>query len=270
MVCSLAALPAVSPLAGAADILYRPVQAEVLKPQSSGREAAGVIALFEGRYRSAGSPRIMVYWNRTLAPLVPETLTTSVVVRETGDASLDSNVAGDGQGEDRRSSSRWKEDFSTEVTVKRPTPPPPDTRRGGLSEHFDFAVEAGMLKALRDAGTVLVDRSAALRITRLERSSAGENLEMLALSGHADLLMEVLVTHDPAAARMWGYRISVKDLRDGRLVAALYTESDPAALVVRHRGTAHGFQRDQEAMKHQDVGRELGLRIMEELAVQLR
>ncbi len=266
VVCMLGILPAASMSVAAADILHRPGQPEVLIPQSNAREAAGVFALFESRYRGAGSPRIMVYWNRTLAPLVQEAPSTSITIRERGDGSLDSDQAGEG----RKSSARWKEDHSTEVTVKRAAPPPLDMRRGGLSEHFDLAVEAGMLQALREAGALLIDRSAALRLTHLDRSPAADTLEMLALARHADLLLEVLITSDLAARRTWGYRVSVKDLRDGRLLAALHTETDPAASPIRHRGTPHGFRRDQEAMKYQDVGRELGLRIMEELASQLR
>jgi len=230
-----------------------------------------VLALFEARYKSAGSPRIMVYWNRTLAPILPETPSTSITARERGDASLEASSSSSGDAaQARKGDLRWAEDYSTQVTLTGPATPLPDTARGGLAEAFDFAVEAGMQQVLRDAGAVLVDRNAVLRLTRLDNNPDAISLEMIALSKYADLLLEVLVTHDVESGTRWAYRVNLKDLRDGRLVAALYTEADPAVGVVRHRATSRGFVRERSSVKHQEIGRELGLQVLEETARQLR
>lgn len=256
--------------------LYRPGQREVLEPPTqTARIDAGVIALFESRYKSAGSPRVAVFWNRALSPELTDRASVTATLRDEESETLrerNSGGAVDAGKTTANVDATWTGERTKRLSISGPARD--EQSRNLMREPDDWAVETMFLQTMTDAGARLIDRSTVLRLTQF-RDRAGDEanrkmLEMAALSKHADLLLEVLVTPDHRAFSGWGFRVQVKDLRDGTLVASLYTEAKPAAAnAVAFRATDRGFERVSVEPKRVDVGRELAVQVMAEMTKRL-
>ena len=260
----------------AQDDLYRAGQRAVLEPTTKPeRDDAGVTALFASRYQSSGRPRIAVYWNRILSPELADRPSASLTIRDqaaeelrerAGGASDESRKSGDTKEVD------WTRNGTARITVAGA--PRDEQSRRAMQEADDWAIQGAFVRTMADAGARLVDRSTIVRLTQY-RDRAGEEanrktLEMAALSDHAELLLEVQMTRDAKTFSGWGFRVELKDLRDGMLLASIYTAAQPANVVsTSFRATDRGFERVTIDPTPADVGHELAIQVMADLAKRL-
>ncbi len=77
-----------------------------------------------------------------------------------------------------------------------------------------------------EGGARLIDRNLIMRATALRSADKGDgqSIEMSALEGKADLLVEVMQTYDPGAPTGYTFRVDVKDIRSGTLLANVVTQ----------------------------------------------
>jgi len=258
------------------DDLYRAGQRAVLEPTTkTERDDAGVTALFATRYQSSGRPRIAVYWNRILSPELADRPSASLTIRDQAEEELRER---DGSASDelRKGGDTkevgWTRNGTARITVAGA--PRDEQSRRAMQEADDWAIQGAFVRTIADSGARLVDRSTIVRLTQY-RDRAGEEanrktLEMAALSDHAELLLEVQVTRDAKTFSGWGFRVELKDLRDGMLMTSIYTAAQPAnAASTSFRTTDRGFERVTIDPTPADVGHELAIQVMADLAKRL-
>ena len=176
-----------------------------LVPSSATQAAVGQ---FGAAYNKAGKPRIALFWNRELTDQV--STDSREVTRINAHRSRDGN------------------DYSLSASQGRETTALPH-RNSSLSERDLWLVETEFTQRLLDAGAVLVDRAAIVRMTAVGASAPASmpGIEMSALAGKADLLLEVLLTRDDSAPLGWGFRSNLKDVRSGRVLGSQYLSAMP-------------------------------------------
>jgi hypothetical protein len=173
--------------------------------------SASPSASFSAAYRRAGSPRVIVFWNREFSDEVASRYTD--VVR--GHSESRSGVSG---GESYR---------TDDLAVSAGTERGDDSRReSDFTERADWKLESAFLSGLAGNGVALVDRNTVMR--KAGRGAAlmpnQQSIETDALVGFADILIEVLQTSDDAAPLGTSFRISVKRIRDGRLISQFVSD----------------------------------------------
>lgn len=168
----------------------------------------GAVDRFAEAYAKANRPRIAIFWNRELSDRLGSA--GREVLRMQGQAARDGSHFS-------LSASRGNE---TEREA---------SRRTTLSERDTWLVETEFVQRLLDAGAVVLDRAAILRLTGANATGA-ENLqavETAALVGKADLLLEILLTPDPNAPLGWGFRSNCKEVKTGRILGTQYLTAMP-------------------------------------------
>lgn len=221
----LAVLVAVSALPAQAQ--YRSGMPETLTPApramgapSSSNEA------FRAAYAKAGRPRIAVFWNRDL----DDRLSTDYdsVLQASHDSSRVAAVAVAPHGGVVGAA----EQISA-VTTVRAGERAAEVRgaRSGLPERTDWPVATAFNGHLQSAGVRLVDRTLAMRAlaaaaTADERRDV-QTVEIKALQDKADLLVEILQTPDEAAPLGVMFRIDVKAIASGEILASVASDGQP-------------------------------------------
>lgn len=143
-----------------------------------------------------------------------------------------------------------------------------------LHRFYDPVTEMAFLQGLREAGVRLVDRNVAIRLMHKKVREADYEgrklLEMDALVAYAEMLVEVEVGRDAKTSEGREYHVQVKDLRDGSLVAALFT---PAATEEdrkgRYRAGERGFEKVIEPASPDARGKQLAKELIAELNARL-
>lgn len=229
-----AALAVAAPLAAPASAQMRGNQPATLPPPPSRADPALLaIDRFRGAYRQAGSPRIVILWNREFS----DELSSEYEDRVTRDATtseeenqVDEETAGPAGTMATRDRNLLKREMSEDVAgTKRVR----SKRAQLVSEPVQWQMEENFQATLRAGGADIVDRNAAMRRTGLalgadERANV-QAIEMAALSQSADWLVEVLMAPDSRAPDGVGFRINVRDLRSDRLLANFATGGRPRA-----------------------------------------
>jgi hypothetical protein len=217
---------------------------------------AAAVAQFAASYTKAGKPRMVLFWNRELDDRV------GAESREV--TRINTHRSGDGN------------DYSLTASQGRESSSAPQ-RSNSLSERDLWLVETEFTQRMLDAGAALVDRAAIVRITAAGTSAPTSmpSIEMSALAGKADLLLEVLLTRDPSAPLGWGFRCNLKEVRSGRVLGSQYLSAMPE-LPPRgepgFRAGPKGYERvEAEPVKLpiRAVGETLAAQAMSELARRL-
>lgn len=255
---------------------FREGDAEVLRPlpppPSAGQAAAGN---FRAAYARARQPRILVFWNRAFSDEVSSTYRQSLRAEAGTDVSSSARVehqAGWGGSlttADTRGSSRSTLDAS--VGAEREE----RLRDNPLDESDDFAVEAAFSATLATNGAQLIDRSLAMRTSRGARGAGSQPnmqaIETEAATGRANLLIEVLQAPAPGTAVGVVFKVTVKDIRGARLLAAFTSTGRAPPVRARLVAGPGGFVRAAPPVQGPDgVGRELANQTMAAMARALR
>jgi hypothetical protein len=235
------------------DSMYRtglpPVLDKPAPPPVTGDSAS--LNRFRQAYAARRSPRIAIWWNRELSDQV-----ASRWVSETANIGAIAGTAERGWN----SAVIGVVGAGVKQTAERTVG---DPKRPGLAELPTWDFEAAFANAYLDAGAKLVDRATILRTIGGGQQNTNarpdvQAIEAAALLGKADLLMEVLLTGDPAAKTGWAFRVSAKDIQTGELVMTMVT---------RATGPETGAPMTFEALPKIDVvSRRLAIESMDRLA----
>ena len=247
---------------------YRDNMPEVLRapppPPSAAQRGAASASAFRSAYARKKSPRMVIFWNRQLT----DSLSTSY--EEWSRLSL-----ADGQYVDQAVS----EDGSTTVAGRaveaeyragRTSATADGARAVGLPERADWRAAQGFNRMLLSGGARLIDRTLIMRATALRKGidrGDAQAIEMSALVGKADLLVEVLQTPDDGAPSGYTFRVDVKDIRSGTLLATVVTQGNPPPSGPgRFVAGANGYERERPLPPSVDqVGARVATEVMQAL-----
>jgi hypothetical protein len=144
---------------------------------------------------------------------------------------------------------------------------PPDASRASPGEAIVWQLEAGYRGALQHAGMRFVDRAAATRQQARGNRSATPDLQAMeteAISRRADYLLEVLMTPDLGSPTGWSFRIEMKGIHTGDVIASFVSTGAPRASGERrYIATARGFELYEEPVSIARVGQELAYQTMQ-------
>ena len=251
-----------------------------------GRESlpAADLAGFQQAYGRKGRPRLAIFWNRSLNDTLGEWYGNDrVVIRD--------NSAGSVGGK--------PESRTGETSIEH------QRRAGGASgryqpsETWEWAFEDGFMKPMFDAGVVMVDRAAIMRLTAANKAAASggtadnQLIEAIALQNMADYLVEVLTS--PSSKSRVGYelRARVIDVKNGQIVSSVnsrrmpgwgpdknqYVASDrgfqkvedetvgPTGGKVEYRGSSSGFEKREKPPRIEEIAQNLATNVMNGLAL---
>lgn len=239
-------------------------------------DAPAIRDAFARAYAGEGRPRLAVYWNRRFTDRLSQWV-------EVGYLSLARELELTGAIDGRRGRERMpllaREDREVEVTRNAgPTPEDADLRPLAAAE---FA--AGFNAPLLATGAQIVDRATIMRVTdsnmrrngeRRRRGSDAQLVETEALKSFADYIFEVTALADRAAELNAAFRVQVKRIPDGLIVAHRVVRGpDPEIGDGDRRANAwetdgQGYLRKprRASVRAADLGRHVALRTMDALA----
>lgn len=241
-------------------------------PPPPGLVAAGN---FRAVYGRVGRPRILVFWNRTFSDEVTSNYRDNLRAEATSNSSASSaTVARRGWNSDRVDSTAEGSSRST-LDVSTGTDRVDQGRYNPLGEDVDFAVEAAFSETLAANGARLIDRSLAMRTARGARGPGSrpnmQAIETEAATGRADLLVEVLQTPAPGTPTGASFKVTVKDIRQARVLAAFTTSGRQPYVKPALVAGPGGFVRAAApGTSPSGVGREIANQTMAALARSLR
>ncbi|HEX8446911.1 MAG TPA: hypothetical protein VF649_09885 [Sphingomonas sp.] len=253
--------------AGAAQAQYRPDVPEVLEPQPVVDAGASSAGTFRAAYARQGSPRVALFWNRVLTDEARNQYVERLNLRSRSGVLAARND--DGEGGEAAGAVSVHEIDATRGTVRAP-----EAARASMDEVDDWKVGAAFNGVLRAAGVRLIDRSLMMRVGA-RQTGQDDNLQAVetsALMGKADVLMEVLQTPDPASPIGYSFRVDIKDILSGAVIASLVEDGENRSpRPGRFVAGPSGFVRSTPApFDLDDMGRSLARRVMTALAAQWR
>lgn len=207
---------------------------------------------FGQAYAKASRPRMAVWFNRTLSDRVEEWVTP---VRAKG-----ALVNSKGEVQQLEASLQFRD--------------PNHTVRDMPGEDWVWAFEDGFDRPLLDQGVKLVDRAMILRLTAAangadpDKTVALKKVEVDALKGHADLMIELLIKRAPDSKSGYNYQARVVQVADGRILAVVNApDLETSVKAGRFEATDKGYERPQagKAVAVNDVAGQLADEVMRRL-----
>jgi hypothetical protein len=246
--CAVCVMPLVAPDRGMAQ--YRPDAAPVLESpkRPPPPRPYDPVPAFKAAYERAGRPRVALLWNRLLDDQVDTPSTRfdlSTTTRSAHSSELEERTAGDaGDSTFRERNGSFSESRLRRQGIERATRPQRETR---FSERDAALLLNAFSGEFARGGLQFVDRDLAIRATAASRHRDGGDPQLIetdAITGFADLLMEVLLVPDPEAPLAYGFDVRLKNLRTGQQVLSVYSQGRPGASPAQGRweATSNGFE----------------------------
>lgn len=239
----IAALSAVAGLAPVA-AQYREGTPEVLAPRP--RAVDPVVrdaAISAAAYAAAGSPRIVVFWNRELTDRLSNDYDAVVLSRSAASGEATASISRNGRHASRTADSS----FGSETRVGR-REVTDDRRDAWLGEDAEWQFLDGFQERLQGAGLRLVDRQVAMRALAASPDNPGDKqaVEMQGIARLSDLMMTIVQT--PATGTPLGvrFKVTVSDIHDGSILATVISDgSGPPPAPGRFVAGTNGFERER-------------------------
>ncbi len=223
-----------------------------------------IISEFRQSYRRAGTPRMAIYLNRELSDEVREwqTMVSSVYSARVTPYGI----------RERQITSRIEGNIE-------------DEKRPSAQESWMWLFEDGFVQAFLEANAKLVDRTVIMRLKAAEkqgddyRSMAVRKVEMEALKGKADVLVEILVQINPNTQLGYVFKASAKSVNTGQILANAtsvnweYKTDDGYEEKVVATNTGYDFVKQKRVVKLPEVNlvsRDLALALMLSLSKNLQ
>jgi hypothetical protein len=245
---------------------------------------AASIAEFKQAYTKAESPRIAVYFNKSLSDEVREWLTASrdvmsgkgekVSVGESGATLVTpggvvvetgSETTAEGSDDTERGVTTYTQRHLEEL------------RRTNPEEIWMWRFEDNFLQPLLKGGAKTVDRATILRLVAAASGKQGDayspiavkKIEMDALSEYADIFVEILVTRDHTSPSGYAFKASAKETKTGIVVGSVaktgrdyrYEKSYEAVTT----SSGYKIRRGSAALVLENVSQELAVDLMNSL-----
>jgi hypothetical protein len=237
----------------------------------AGPDAGAIAREFRRAYAAADAPRLAVYWNRSFSARLSQWVAQGRLrVSQTGSAAADIRTP-----EGRHSADVRTERAGTAALERNAGQ---DRRRAGMGTLADAEFEAGFTDPMLDAGAQLVDRATIMRVTDsttgrgagTQRLDDVQLVETEALKEFADYVVEVTMLPDAAAPGDKAFRVQVKRIPDGLIVANLVTRGRrPAGPPdATWRATSGGYEKEvvTPTVSAAEIGRHVALETMSALA----
>jgi hypothetical protein len=230
-------------------------------------EVEAAVGRFQVVYARRGAPRLGLFWNRDLGDQLTrwETRRRHVVTGR-GDA----EVQEPGKEAGRTAA-------SSEITASDQRLGP-EARRRGPGERLEWELQDGFLDPLLRAGVRVVDRATIIRIVGVREASRGrpgesqepQSVELLALQGFADILLEILLAPAPETDDGIELRAVAKEIATGTIVTQVSTRTMRRLVRTgpQYVATPRGFEPRPVPTILQDLTTQLALALMDSLAVQ--
>ena len=237
-----------------------------------------LVRQFAASYDKGGRPRLAFYWNRQLTDTLAQwysdsrTITTGKTANSTeGDLTL-------------------KQSGSTQNTVETQRRNGSDYTRKQPAETWEWEFQDGFLSPFLQANAIMVDRTAIMRIMGAGAEEIEpRTVEIMALQGMADLLVEVLVADSAQANTGYELRARILDVKTGRILAMVNSrglkewqrkdqavatkngfdlpdEDDesfgPERADQRYKATSTGFERKRKPPKLNVIAQNLAYNVM--------
>jgi hypothetical protein len=207
---------------------YRKNQPEVLTPEKQPTAMAAMPAFnpvgFTAAYRKAGSPTMVVLWNREFSDMLQQDTAAQVSIDTTrvGAASVTREAGPGWSAADAAAAGRSNTTITTRDTKTV------QAARGGPGERVNLQMRGAFIQTLVGSGVRLVDRNLVMRTTAASKKGGldSQEIETAAFVKHAKLLMEVLNTPDASSPSGWATFVSVKRLADGVLLMEGYMDGN--------------------------------------------
>jgi hypothetical protein len=261
------------------EALYRPDTPAVLQPAEADlfRHRDEIVREFARAYGAQGRPRVALFWNRLYDDRVSE-WTSGVRVTESERTRLNGSISGErsnGSGAAGSIAGSLGADLSRDRSMQAEWRAPQQAR-WSLDEALALELEAGFTALLTEAAVAVLDRAAIMRLQdRAQRSATADaqRLETDALLGRADLLIELVMAPHPSAPLGASFKVTVKEVRTGRIVTSR-TGDGHAALQASGQRWEVGDDGFVRASGQREtawlVGEELALDLMAALAERWR
>ena len=196
---------------------------EVLTPSPGAAAPMGFnAAAFDRAYARAGRPAIALLWNREFSDMLEQNTVT--MARKDAQGAM---IAGGQATRTGTTGTRLEAaEVRSTVVVQVGEVKTQQQRRLGPAENVDLQMRNGPRShAMTSGGVALIDRNTVMRTTGRGKAGAdAQQVETDALDKHAALLMEVLNTPDPASPTGWATQVSIKRVKDGRILATGYVD----------------------------------------------
>jgi hypothetical protein len=260
-----------APLTGQVDIDRPTGTVLVPPPRPDYRQAvAAVVDRFQPLYVKHGSPKIAVYWSRQLTDRLGQWVADErLVISSQAGAMVESSKLPSTSG------STWRAGGSSERITERQRLAR-DPQRSSPHEIWNWEFENSFLGPLFEAAVQVVDRAAILRLTAAKSKGAAvgavgmpdsQTLEVTALQGYADLLIEVLVSASPYGVQGYEMNVVAKNIKTGILMAHVNSRSLPTPPPAgEYVATSRGFELKQRPPELRRVASDLALGVMDALA----
>jgi hypothetical protein len=220
----------------------------VMQPRPRAPDPTNVaVSNFVPAYRKAGSPRMVVFWNREFSDEVSSEYRT---VTEYEDID-------DGKGMKSGRSSVGEQRKTTK-------------RKALVEEAVDWDLEGSFNQMLGRTGANMVDRASIMRTQGVqdgaEERANVQAVETRAVTGKADLMVEILRAADQRSADGITFRIIVRDVNDARILADFTTDGRPPTPRMGLIAGPDGYERAKPpAPGPDDIGRQLAVELMQAL-----
>ena len=246
---------------------------------SSAANKISVNENFRAAYVKAHQPRIAIYLNRALSDEVREWKADERIVfsdRIKGQNVFDGTVEKKGGVIDETTKKHRDKSIaaSGEFSISHQNLLE-ESNRSPAGENWGWAFEDGFSKPFLEAGTKLIDRPTMMRLTAAEMLKNEDHqhqlsvrqVEMTALKGYADLLIEVLVTRNTSDKGEYDYKVAVKDVQTGQILTNTTTLNPDTEQMhsISYQATSSGFQAKKDDPYL--TGRQLALEVIDDLTL---
>ena len=171
------------------------------------------VASFAQAYAGRGKPKLALYWNRQLTEALSDWYSDVRMVNRTEN---NSSMSGEFN---LNSQSSGQNSVAMERRVQ-------DSRRVNFDESKEWEFQDAFLAPFLEAGATIVDRAAMIRLTGADMPSTSERtVEVRALQGKADYLLEILVSPNWKASTGYELRTRILDVKTGAIVAMVNSKN---------------------------------------------
>ena len=199
------------------------------RPQPVPAPLDKTVPTFQTSYKSAGSPRIVLLWNREITDQFAAVSVDKEITNEIGSANttgLDRTTAGPAGAATLRKSNSSHAANKVVTTVHTDETGP--LRQASLPEWAVTQIERAFTDAMNRAGVRFVDRALSIRMEAAKDHRNGGDPKLIetdAIQKRADLLLEILLVPDRAATAGYAFDVRAKDLRRGTEVGSIYSKA---------------------------------------------
>jgi hypothetical protein len=252
------------------------IGSKAIAPQPRFESDRSAMSAFADAYKRAKSPRIAIYFNRTLSDRITEWVGTERTLKSVQyEGRVTNPISHDGK---RQTSGKSDAMGSITSTREEQIAVGAGGGRSDPSERWAWEFEDAVVNQFLDQRVNVVDRALMLR-TMASKSSKDSipisttSNEAEALQKFTDILVEILVTRSSRSPLGYDFRATAKNIRTQTIVASTFVDgtTNPNPVTDRYINDSNGYRKIQEQapLQIEDVARQLSVGLMRSLTSRL-